>query len=376
MGLPYRLFIRPMLKFQDSEKAHHRSLFYLKKLSSFSVSRFALSTLYQNKQDLPVEVFGHTFKHPFGLAAGMDKKAEGLLGWQAIGLSFAEIGGVTMLEQQGNPKPRMFRSDKHKALINRMGFNNPGSEKVSRTLDLHFKKYGTPKIPVWVNLGKSKLTDNSDAHIDYSTTMDRLWEYGDLFVINVSSPNTPNLRDLQNQGDLSKIIASCMAINEKNSKTHLCPSKPILVKVAPDMSLAQLEMIVKTAIDSGCSGIVATNTTLSRVEPVNGKEAKTMAETGGMSGLPLVDTSTEFIRMIYKITDGKFPIVGVGGIMNAEHAWQKITAGASLLQGYSAFVFQGPSISKDIVKGLAKKLREHKLTSIKQAIGLDHRGDD
>ena len=135
-------------------------------------------------------------------------------------------------------------------------------------------------------------------------------------------------------------------------------------------------MIVKTAIDSGCSGIVATNTTVSRVEPVNGKEAKTMAETGGMSGLPLVDTSTEFIRMIYKITDGKFPIVGVGGIMNAEHAWQKITAGASLLQGYSAFVFQGPSISKDIVKGLAKKLREHKLTSIKQAIGLDHRGDD
>ena len=208
MGLPYRLFIRPTLKFQDSEKAHHRSLYFLKKLSAFSASRLALSVLYQTKHDLPVEVFGHSYKHPFGLAAGMDKKAEVLLGWQAIGLSFAEIGGVTMLEQSGNPKPRMFRSDKHQALINRMGFNNPGSEKISQTLDLHFKKHGPLNIPIWVNLGKSKLTDNSEAHTDYSTTMDRLWDYGDVFVINVSSPNTPNLRDLQNQDDLSKIIVS------------------------------------------------------------------------------------------------------------------------------------------------------------------------
>ena len=376
MGLPYRLLIRPTLKFQDSEKAHHRSLYFLKKLSSFSASRLALSVLYQTKDDLPVEVFGHSYKHPFGLAAGMDKKAEVLLGWQAIGLSFAEIGGVTMLEQSGNPKPRMFRSDKHQALINRMGFNNPGSEKISQTLDIHFKKHGPLNIPVWVNLGKSKLTDNSEAHTDYSTTMDRLWDYGDVFVINVSSPNTPNLRDLQNQDDLSKIIASCMKVNQNNCQKKTLPAKPILVKVAPDMSHEQLELIVKTAIDSGCSGIVATNTTVSRVVTTDAKDAKTMAENGGMSGLPLVDKSTEFIRSIYRITDGKFPIVGVGGIMNAEHAWQKITAGASLLQAYSAFVFQGPSISKDIVKGLKKKLREHNFTSIEQAIGLDHKGDD
>ena len=376
MGLPYRMLIRPTLKFQDSEKAHHRSLYFLKKLSSFSASRLALNVIYQTKHDLPVEVFGHSYKHPFGLAAGMDKKAEVLLGWQAIGLSFAEIGGVTMLEQSGNPKPRMFRSNKHQALINRMGFNNPGSEKISQTLDIHFKKHGPLNIPVWVNLGKSKLTDNSEAHTDYSTTMDRLWDYGDVFVINVSSPNTPNLRDLQNQNDLSKIIASCMKVNQNNCQTKNLPAKPILVKVAPDMSHEQLELIVKTAIDLGCSGIVATNTTVSRVVTTDAKDAKTMAENGGMSGLPLVDKSTEFIRLIYRITDGKFPIVGVGGIMNAEHAWQKITAGASLLQAYSAFVFQGPSISKDIVKGLKKKLREHNFTSIEQAIGLDHKGDD
>ena len=376
MGLPYRMLIRPTLKFQDSEKAHHRSLYFLKKLSAFSASRLALNVIYQTKHDLPVEVFGHSYKHPFGLAAGMDKKAEVLLGWQAIGLSFAEIGGVTMLEQSGNPKPRMFRSNKHQALINRMVFNNPGSEKISQTLDLHFKKHGPLNIPIWVNLGKSKLTDNSEAHTDYSTTMDRLWDYGDVFVINVSSPNTPNLRDLQNQDDLSKIIASCMKVNQNNCQTKNLPAKPILVKVAPDMSHEQLELIVKTAIDSGCSGIVATNTTVSRVVTTDAKDAKTMAENGGMSGLPLVDKSTEFIRLIYRITDGKFPIVGVGGIMNAEHAWQKITAGASLLQAYSAFVFQGPSISKDIVKGLKKKLREHNFTSIEQAIGLDHKGDD
>ena len=167
-----------------------------------------------------------------------------------------------------------------------------------------------------------------------------------------------------------------MKVNQNNCQTKNLPAKPILVKVAPDMSHEQLELIVKTAIDSGCSGIVATNTTVSRVVTTDAKDAKTMAENGGMSGLPLVDKSTEFIRLIYRITDGKFPIVGVGGIMNAEHAWQKITAGASLLQAYSAFVFQGPSISKAIVKGLKKKLREHNFTSIEQAIGLDHKGDD
>ena len=174
---------------------------------------------------------------------------------------------------------------------------------------------------------------------------------------------------LQHKGEKLKV-------NENNSKTKNIPVKPILVKVAPDMSVEQLELIVKTAIESGCSGIVATNTTISRVEQLDGKDAKTMAETGGMSGLPLVDKSTEFIRLIYQMTNGNLPIVGVGGIMNAEHAWQKITAGATLLQAYSAFVFQGPSISKNIVKGLNKKLREHNLTSIEQAIGLDHKGDD
>ena len=301
----------------------------------------------------------------------MDKKGEAINGWQSIGLSFTEIGGVTMLEQSGNPKPRMFRSNKHKALVNRMGFNNPGSDNMQKSLSKHFDKFGKPDIPVWVNLGKSKLTENNDAHNDYSTTLERLWKYSDLFVINVSSPNTPNLRDLQGEEELRKIISKCMEINDNQAAEHGSKQKPILVKVAPDMSLEQLEQIVTVAIDEGCSGIVATNTTISRPDEVKG-DLK-LAETGGMSGKPLRDKSTEFISHIYQYTNGEFPIVGVGGIMNAQDAWEKITAGASLIQAYSGFVFEGPSLSKQIINGLHKRMKEHNLTNIQDAVGLSHR---
>ena len=301
----------------------------------------------------------------------MDKKGEAINGWQSIGLSFTEIGGVTMLEQSGNPKPRMFRSNKHKALVNRMGFNNPGSDNMQKSLSKHFDRFGKPDIPVWVNLGKSKLTENNDAHNDYSTTLERLWKYSDLFVINVSSPNTPNLRDLQGEEELRKIISKCMEINNNQAAEHGSKQKPILVKVAPDMSLEQLEQIVTVAIDEGCSGIVATNTTISRPDEVKG-DLK-LAETGGMSGKPLRDKSTEFISHIYQYTNGEFPIVGVGGIMNAQDAWEKITAGASLIQAYSGFVFEGPSLSKQIINGLHKRMKEHNLTNIQDAVGLSHR---
>ena len=373
MGLVYRLFIRPTIAIQDSEKAHTRSVKSLRLLSSNFVTRSLLSLLYKPKKNLAHRVFDMDYDHPFGLAAGMDKKGEAINGWQSIGLSFAEIGGITMLEQIGNPKPRMFRSAKHKALVNRMGFNNPGSENMQNTLKVHYSRFGKPRIPIWVNLGKSKLTDNNDAHTDYSTTLKRLWQYADSFVINVSSPNTPNLRDLQGEDELRKIISSCMKVNAEQALEHESKHKPILVKVAPDMSFEQLEQIVTVAIDTGCSGIVATNTTVSRNEEFEGDTK--LAEVGGMSGRPLKDKSTEFIKHIYRFTDGKFPIVGVGGIMNAEDAWEKITAGASLIQAYSGFVFEGPSLSKQIVNGLHKKLRQHNLTNINDAVGLAHRSE-
>ena len=369
----YRLFARPMLRFQDSEKAHSRTIFMLKVMSSNFLTRKLLSLLYLSRKKLPVNVFGLDFKHPFGLAAGMDKRAEALLGWESIGLSFTEIGGVTMFEQEGNSKPRMFRSDSKKALINRMGFNNPGSERIREKLSKHYSKRSKPKIPLWINLGKSKLTENKDAHVDYSTTMKRLWEFGDVFVINVSSPNTPNLRDLQNQDDLKRIIDSCMDVNKREAKNVDNVMKPVLIKIAPDMVKEQLESIVKTALDSGCSGIIATNTTISRPTNLTSKEASIFSETGGMSGKPLQELSTDFISMVYGMTEGKIPIVGVGGIMNAEDAWEKIISGASLLQAYSGFVFEGPSLSKSIVNGLSKKLKENGLSTIQEAVGLKHR---
>ena len=175
MGLVFRLFIRPIIALQDSEKAHARSVRSLRIFGNNFITRPILSLIYKSRKKLPINVFDIDYEHPFGLAAGMDKKGEAINGWHSIGLSFAEIGGVTMLEQGGNPKPRMFRSTKHKALVNRMGFNNPGSEKMQESMHLHYQKFGKPKIPVWVNLGKSKLTDNKDAHLDYSTTLKRLW---------------------------------------------------------------------------------------------------------------------------------------------------------------------------------------------------------
>ena len=371
MGLGYRLFMRPMIALQNSENAHTRTVKSLRIFSSNVVTRSLISLLYKPKRNLPIKVFDIDYEHPFGLAAGMDKKGESINGWQSIGLSFAEIGGVTMLEQGGNPKPRMFRSTKNKALVNRMGFNNPGSEKMQMSLAKHFEKFGKPNIPIWVNLGKSKLTKNSEAHIDYSTTLNRLWKYTDLFVINVSSPNTPNLRDLQGEDELRKIIISCMKVNAEQAEEHGDKQKPILVKVAPDMSLEQLEQIVSVAMDLGCSGIVATNTTVAR--PKEAQNDQKLSEAGGMSGKPLKDMSTNFISHIYQYTNGQFPIIGVGGIMNAEDAWEKITAGACLIQAYSGFVFEGPSFSKQIIRGLHKKLKEHNLTNIQDAVGLTHR---
>ncbi len=374
MGLIYRILVRPMLRFQDSENAHIRSLKLLRIFSSNFLTRRILSLAYYPRKSLPISVFGYDYKHPFGLAAGMDKKAESLRGWETIGLAFAEIGGVTMLEQAGNPKPRMFRCGSQKALVNRMGFNNPGSEKVSQSLSKYYEIYGAPECPIWVNIGKSKVTNNDEAHLDYSTTLERLWSYGDVFVINVSSPNTPNLRDLQNQDELKKIIEACMSVNiQKSSESKMSP-KHLLVKVAPDMRDEQLESIVSTAISTGCSGIVATNTTVSRPDNISNSESKIMSQTGGMSGAPLNSLSTDFISKIYKMTDGQLPIVGVGGIMNANDAWEKITAGATLLQAYSGFVFEGPALTKIVVNGLAKKLREHNLSSIEQAVGIKHHG--
>jgi dihydroorotate dehydrogenase len=375
MGLGYTIFAKPFLALQDSEKAHSRALKLLRLMVSNPVTRGTVSLLYKPSKQVPISKFGLEFNNPFGIAAGMDKRAEALRGWEALGLGFMEIGGITMLEQLGNPKPRMFRAGKSKALVNRMGFNNPGSEKIALQLNKHFSKHGRPRIPLWINLGKSKLTELEDAPTDYATTMQRLWEYADAFVINVSSPNTPNLRELQNDDELKKIIDSCTAVNNTESESQGISPKPILVKISPDVDDSQLASIVNTARSNGCSGIIASNTTTSRPSENSGKEQKIFAQTGGMSGLPIQTNTTEMISKIYKMTDGEFPIVGVGGIMSGEDAWQKICAGASLLQAYSGFVFEGAGLTKQVVNGIEKKMRQNGYSTLDQAIGSAHRAD-
>jgi dihydroorotate dehydrogenase len=375
MGLGYSIIAKPILAIQDSEKAHSRALKLLRLMVSNPVTRSSVSLIYKPSKQIPTALFGLDFRNPFGIAAGLDKRAEALRGWESLGLGFMEIGGITMLEQLGNPKPRMFRAGKSKALVNRMGFNNPGSENIAIQLNRHFSKHGPPKIPLWINLGKSKLTELEDAAEDYATTMQRLWKYADVFVINVSSPNTPNLRELQKDEDLRKIIESCKFVNESESKLQGKSLKPLLVKISPDVDDEQLVAIVNTARSNGCNGIIATNTTMSRPSEISASEQALFAQTGGMSGLPIQQSSTEMISKIYKMTNGEFPIVGVGGIMSGEDAWQKICAGASLIQAYSGFVFEGASLTKQVVNGIDKKMKQNGYSSLDQAIGSSHRGD-
>ena len=351
MGLGYSLFVRPFLALMDSEKAHKRALFGLRIASFTILGRMMLRILYRPK-NVTSKTLGMQFRNPLGLAAGMDKKAEAMKGWETLGFGFIEVGGITEHEQTGNPKPRMFRSSKHKALVNRMGFNNPGSVKMAS----HLSKTKKPGVPLFLNVGKSKITSLEDAHLDYAKTVERCEPYVDGFVINVSSPNTPNLRELQKDEDLARIIEAVQIHSRQ---------KPVLVKIAPDLEDMQIKSIVDTARGLGCAGIVATNTTISR--PV---EDGIMSQTGGLSGQPLKSRSTEVIRLIADYTNGEWPIIGVGGISNADDAWEKITNGASLVQVYSSMVFNGASVIKNIVNGLERKLKSKGLTELEQAIGL------
>ena len=329
-----------------------------------------LGTLYRSPE-LPVKLFNLDFSNPVGVAAGMDKNGVAVPSWQSIGYGFCEIGGVTLHEQPGNPKPRMFRASKDKALINRMGFNNIGAHALQEKLQYWKDKGLWPDSPVGINLGKSKITPLKDAPLDYSGSIKILWKHADFFVINVSSPNTPGLRDLQESKNLDSIIKKCCEINKECSEGDDNILKPILVKIAPELDDGFLEDIVKIVKKHKLSGIVATNTTIDRPETTNISSEKIYNEVGGLSGAPLKDKSTEMIRKIYRLTKGKIPIIGVGGIFTAEDAWNKITAGASIVQLYTGLVFEGPGIAKSIVKGLKKRVESEGFESISDAVGIE-----
>jgi len=373
MSWCYRNLVRPFLFAQEAERIHQRTMRALSWASRCSPACDALSALFA-APPLPTQVCGMRFPNPVGLAAGMDKYAEALAAWPAIGFGFAELGAVTWHPQPGNPSPRMFRAIADAAIINRMGFNNPGAEAIAETLRLCRSKGRWPQHPVAMNLGKSKVAPLDKAAEDYSRSFRVLRPYLDFFVLNVSSPNTPNLRQLQDKAALDEILAALQE-SQASAKGPIHPAgaletpKPIFVKISPDLSLEALDEILELVAPRDIAGIVATNTTLARPKAKDAFMQAIYAEDGGLSGKPLKKRSTEIIRHIYRQTRGKLPIIGVGGIFEAVDAWEKITAGASLVQLYTGLVYEGPGLVKTVVRGLAEQLRKDGFKDLHQAVG-------
>jgi dihydroorotate dehydrogenase len=370
MSWAYRTLLRPWLFSQDSEKIHNRTLRVLAAAGRSKLACKTLAALFQ-PAELPVQLFGLRFPNPVGLAAGMDKAAAAVPVWAALGFGFSELGGVTWKAQPGNPAPRMFRAVAHGALVNRMGFNNPGAEAVAVRLAQWRARNRWPAHPVGINLGKSKDTPLEDAAENYSRSLCAVWPHVDFFVVNVSSPNTPNLRDLQDREALDEILAALQEANQSMAQTcrPAHSAKPILVKVAPDLSFEALDEILELAKPRDIAGIVATNTTILRPTTENERLRKIYEEAGGLSGRPLRKRSTEVISHIYRQTRGELPIIGVGGIFNAADAWEKITAGASLVQVYTGMVYEGPGAAWEIVNGLRALAQSTGYAGLTQAVG-------
>lgn len=367
-----------MLFTRGSEEIHNQTLGALGWMSRSDLG-CELAASFCAAPELPVDLLGLRFPNPVGLAAGMDKHAVAAPIWPSFGFGFSELGGVTRHGQPGNPAPRMFRVPADEALINRMGFNNPGAEALAETLRRWKQLRRWPAHPVGINLGKSKITPLEEAADDYSFSFRQLWDLADFFVVNVSSPNTPNLRRLQDADSLREILnrlqqdnQACAKESNAASKTgrRTAQPKPILVKIAPDLTFEAVDEIIALADPCGLAGIVATNTTLARPDSCDAETRRLYTETGGLSGRPLRARSTEIIRHLYAATRGRLPIIGVGGIFNAQDAWEKITAGASLVQVYSGMVYEGPTVARTIVEGLQERLNAEGLTDLHQAVGI------
>ncbi len=350
--------VRPLLfkLSKDPETVHHLALSFLKFAGILGISAILKSFTKVNEEILKQKVFGLEFINPLGLAGGFDKDAVSVLGLQALGFGFLEVGTITRYGQPGNPRPRIVRLLKDEALINRMGFNNKGADALANKL----KAQSNLKIPIGISLGKSKITPLEQAAEDYLYSFEKLYNKGDYFVVNVSSPNTPGLRQLQNKNYLTDIF---LALDNYRQKQSI--RKPILVKIAPDLSFEAINEILEICQKYQINGIIATNTSLSRE---NLKEK--VDEAGGLSGKPLKETSTKIIKYIHKQMS-RLPIIGVGGVFTAQDAYEKIKAGASLVQIYTGFIYEGPLIVKKINRDLAKLLHRDGFKNISEAVGAE-----
>ena len=341
----YHSVIKPIFFSFDPEKVHEMAM--------KALSKGLISTPAYHDSILEQTLFGTWFRNPIGLAAGFDKNAVALDHWHRLGFGFVEAGTITYHPQPGNPKPRLFRLPADHALINRMGFNNEGAQAAAN-------RYATakPKIPVGINLGKSKIIELADAPKDYQESYRLLHTYGDYFVVNVSSPNTPGLRTLQEKGPLLEIIQAIRTIDAE---------KPLFVKVAPDLEFSALDDVIAVAHEANLTGLIATNTTISRegliIDP---------GEAGGLSGAPVYQRSNQFLSYLYQSSNLDMILIGVGGIMTGEHVYEKIRLGAHLCQLYTGWIYGGPKMIPGLAKQLAELMRRDGCESIGQLRGTAH----
>lgn len=363
----YKSLLRPLFFLKDPEEIHEQTLSLLS-LISFLEGAFEQLYVVAEKR-LQVRLGSLTFSNPVGLAAGFDKNAKALKIWPGFGFGFIEVGTITAHSQPGNPKPRLFRLPKDLALINRLGFNNQGAETISTRLQLLQKKGELPKIPLGINIGRSAIVETRDALQDYLFAFEKLYPYGHYFTLNVSSPNTPGLRQLQEKGHLMELLGGIQTKNRELARQLRTNEKSILVKVAPDMGFSQVDEILEVLQSHKAAGIIATNTTAFLREGL----LSGIDEPGGLSGRPLREKATSFIRYIYSATQGRLPIIGSGGVFTAHDAYEKIRAGATAVQIYTGFVYEGPGAVKRINNGLLKLLDRDGFRDISEAIGTGSR---
>ena len=352
--------VKPVLFTLDPEHAHDLTMHKMHLVSKAPWLLAPLEKIFAKRvPSLPVSCMGITFDNPVGLAAGLDKDARALPAFSALGFAGVELGTVTPKPQPGNEKPRMFRLLEDQALINRMGFNSAGVdcfiENISRTEN---------SAVVGINIGKNAVTAIGDAHYDYVSALQRVYSSADYITVNISSPNTKSLRDLQNENFLDALLLQIKTAQKKCEKVHK-RYVPIALKVAPDLEPDEIETIAELVMSHQFDAIIATNTTVARPDSLQSKHAD---EAGGLSGTPVKDMSTECIRQFYKLLKGQVQIIGVGGIANADDAWEKLIAGADFLQIYSMFIYQGPSIVQEIVSGLESKMKQQGFDTLSDAM--------
>lgn len=352
-------FVRPLLFLLDPERAHSLSIHALKILQSLPIGR----TPRDQHPALAQRLWGLTFPNPVGLAAGYDKNANIPNIWHRFGFGFAEMGTITPKRQEGNPRPRIFRFAKERALINCLGFNNIGIDAVTTQLQTQLRGSDKRLIPIGFNIGKSKATDIDYAVEDYLACCEALLPFADYIVVNVSSPNTPELRKLQSPHRLGVLLETLLSY-VRRSTSEGCSPAPILIKISPELSKSEVKEIGQLAVSVGVSGMIATNTTTEL-----GNLSLRTPRKGGLSGRPLASRAEETLRTMYHAVEGNLPLIGVGGIFSAQDAYRRIRAGASLIQIYTGMIFEGPFLAQKVTRGLERLLQQDGLSNIKELTG-------